>query len=280
MAKSKFFRVAVSGPTIDGRNIEPAWLEQMAANYNPQTYAARGNLEHVRGVTGQPPFSALADIIALKAGPTEIVVNGKPEQRTGLFAQIEPTADLIELNKKKQKLYTSIEVSTDFAGTKQAGLLGLAFTDSPASLGTDRLEFTARAKAYGSLISEPVEIDLQMEEAPPATAIQTEALGAFTAMKTFFSGFGQTRPPEPVTPPVVTPPAQPDAAAFATQILTGMQAMANAIEAGQKLHAEGVAKLTADFEALKGQVEKTPTSAYTARPVNAGGGSLADLSDF
>ena len=51
MPKSRFFRVAVEGATTDGRTIEANWLEEMAASYNPATYAARVNLEHIRGVT-------------------------------------------------------------------------------------------------------------------------------------------------------------------------------------------------------------------------------------
>lgn len=36
--KAKRFRIGVEGATTDGRNIERAWLEQMAASYDPQVY--------------------------------------------------------------------------------------------------------------------------------------------------------------------------------------------------------------------------------------------------
>lgn len=64
-----------------------------------------------------------------------------------LFAQISPTNDLIELNKKRQKIYSSLEVRGDFAATGKAYLVGLAVTDSPASLGTEVLEFAAKKRA-------------------------------------------------------------------------------------------------------------------------------------
>lgn len=47
---------------------------------------------------------------------------------------------------KKQKVYTSIEVDENFAKTGSAYLIGLAVTDSPASLGTEMLQFAAGAK--------------------------------------------------------------------------------------------------------------------------------------
>ena len=40
MKKSKFYRVAVAGATTDGRIIEASWIQQMAKNYNPNTYTA------------------------------------------------------------------------------------------------------------------------------------------------------------------------------------------------------------------------------------------------
>ncbi len=49
MPKSQFFRVATEGATTDGRNIDRATIEQIAATYNPKTYGARIWLEHIRG---------------------------------------------------------------------------------------------------------------------------------------------------------------------------------------------------------------------------------------
>ena len=64
-----------------------------------------------------------------------------------LLAQIDPTDDLIKLNKDRQKIYTSIECDPNFADTGEAYLVGLAVTDNPASLGTEMLVFSAGASA-------------------------------------------------------------------------------------------------------------------------------------
>lgn len=136
--KSKFFRVATEGDTTDGRVIERSWLEQAAANFNQKTYGARVWLEHIRGLYADSDFKAYGDVTALKAEE----VDGK----MALFAQIDPTSDLVKMNKDRQKIYTSIEIDPNFAKTGEAYMVGLAVTDSPASLGTEMLTFSAGAK--------------------------------------------------------------------------------------------------------------------------------------
>lgn len=139
--KSKWFRVAVAGDTSDGREISSEWIIQMAQTYNMNTYGARINVEHIRSYFPDSSFGAYGDVIALKTEKVDI--NG--EQKDALFAQIQPNDNLIALNQKNQKIYTSIEVDPNFAKTGQAYLVGLAVTDSPASLGTEMLQFAAGA---------------------------------------------------------------------------------------------------------------------------------------
>ncbi|MDO6525450.1 GPO family capsid scaffolding protein [Motilimonas sp. 1_MG-2023] len=136
--KSKFFRVATEGDTTDGRVIERNWIEQAAANFNQATYGARVWLEHIRGLYADSDFKAYGDVTALKAEE----VDGK----MALFAQIDPTNDLVKMNKDRQKIYTSIEIDPNFAKTGEAYLVGLAVTDSPASLSTEMLSFSAGAQ--------------------------------------------------------------------------------------------------------------------------------------
>lgn len=140
--KSKWFRIAVAGDTTDGREIQPEWIHQMAENYDPNVYGARINVEHIRGVLPDSVFGAYGDVIALKT--EKVTING--EEKDALFAQIEPTDSLIAINKKKQKVYTSMEIDENFAKTGSAYLIGLAVTDSPASLGTEMLQFAAGAQ--------------------------------------------------------------------------------------------------------------------------------------
>ncbi len=168
--KSKWFVVATEGATTDGRKISREWLTQMAANYDPEnTYGARINIEHIKFRTmwkDEPHAKAYGDVLALK---TEEREDGKLQ----LLAQIEPTEELIKLNKERQKIYTSIEVDLDFADKGEAYLVGLAVTDSPASLGTEMLKFCASAKTNplttrkqkpDNLISEALEFSLDLEE--------------------------------------------------------------------------------------------------------------------
>lgn len=135
MPKSVFFRIAQAGATTDGREIQASWIDQMAKNYDPQKYTARVNIEHYRGILPDGPFKMYGDVLALKAE----TIDGK---RT-LLAQIDPTPELIALNKARQKLFSSAEIDPNFASTGEAYLVGLAVTDSPASLGTEMLKFAA-----------------------------------------------------------------------------------------------------------------------------------------
>ena len=167
--KSKWFRIAVAGDTTDGREIQSEWIKQMAENYDPNVYGARINVEHIRGVLPDSVFGAYGDVIALKT--EKVTING--EEKDALFAQIEPTESLIAINKKKQKVYTSIEVDENFAKTGSAYLIGLAVTDSPASLGTEMLQFAAGAQVNPlndrkqrpeNLFSAATEVSIEFEE--------------------------------------------------------------------------------------------------------------------
>lgn len=264
--KTEFVRVAVSGPTVDGRNIDPVMLQQAAKNYNRETYAARGNLEHIRGFSGDKPFGMYADVLALKSEPIKLEVAGKLEDKIGLFAQLEVSDDLVDLNKRGQKLYSSIELLPDFAGSKEAYMVGLAFTDSPASLGTQRLQFS---KAFGTTPTDPVELELKLEAPTPA---QAASANVGEALRDLFKSW------MPATAPAVAPPAPPapaaaptDFAAFATGLHGALEKMTGAIEASNKANAEATAKVAADLDALTKRLETTPSQNYSARPPATGG---------
>lgn len=179
--QTKFFRIAVEGATTDGRNIAGEWITQMAKNYNPDVYGARLNLEHIRGIVPDGPFKAYGDVLALEAREETGELAGK----LGLYAQIAPTDDLVAMTKAKQKIYTSCEIDPSFADTKQAYLVGLAVTDSPASLGTSILSFAAqnpadspfaaRKQGKDNLFSAAVDVEFELEEvAPPKVSVFTK----------------------------------------------------------------------------------------------------------
>jgi len=159
--RSKMFRIGVEGATTDGRTIERSWLEEMAASYNRDTYGARINVEHIKGLSPDSQFGAYGDVLALKT--EEVEINGA--KKLALLAQIQPNEALLTLNKKGQKIYTSMEIQPKFANTGKAYLVGLAVTDSPASLGTEALEFSAK---HGTLTSRKQDKDNLFTAAEPA----------------------------------------------------------------------------------------------------------------
>ena len=63
--KSKKFRVATEGATVDGRTIQRDWITQMAAHYDPAKYRATINLEHIRGLIPDSPFRNYGFVDAL-----------------------------------------------------------------------------------------------------------------------------------------------------------------------------------------------------------------------
>lgn len=140
--KAKRFCIGVEGATTDGREIQREWLVQMAASYNPAVYTALINLEHLKSYAPDSTFNRYGRVTALAA---EEIKDGPLAGKMALYADIEPTDALVELVKKGQKLFTSMEVSTKFADTGKAYLVGLGATDDPASLGTEMLAFSASA---------------------------------------------------------------------------------------------------------------------------------------
>ncbi|MDA8455244.1 GPO family capsid scaffolding protein [Acidovorax sp. GBBC 3334] len=138
----KYFRVAVEGATVDGRTIQRQWLTQAAKNFNAEVRGARVWVEHLRSMWADSPFSAQGDVTALKA---EEIKDGPLAGKMALFAAIKPLPELVELNKRGKKIYTSIEVEPKFADTGEAYVTGIAVTDDPASLGVEVLKFNARA---------------------------------------------------------------------------------------------------------------------------------------
>ncbi|MBZ8683600.1 GPO family capsid scaffolding protein, partial [Escherichia coli] len=98
--------------------------------------------EHIKSYLPDSTFNRYGKVTALFA---EEITEGPLAGKMALYADVEPTESLVELVKKGQKLFTSMEVSPKFADTGKAYLVGLAATDDPASLGTEMLTFSASA---------------------------------------------------------------------------------------------------------------------------------------
>ncbi|AJA73055.1 head scaffolding protein [Mannheimia phage vB_MhM_1127AP1] len=188
--KSKWFVVATEGATTDGREISREWLTQIEETYDPKNnYGARINLEHFRWrwfEKDDPHSYSYGDVLAVK---TEEREDGKLQ----LLAEIAPTEALVKLVKDKQKVYTSVEIDLNFADTGEAYLVGLAVTDTPASLGTEYLTFCAgathnpladRKQKPENLVSEAVEANLEFTAEPEKGAWLEKFKAMFTKAKT------------------------------------------------------------------------------------------------
>ncbi|PIF89726.1 capsid scaffolding serine peptidase GPO [Acidovorax sp. 62] len=274
-APSKFYRVAVEGPTIDGRNIQREWLKQAAANYDPEVYGARVWVEHMRSALADSPFSAQGDVIALKA---EEIKTGKLAGKMALFAQLKPLAGLLNLNKNGKKMFTSIELVPNFAESGEAYVTGLAVTDEPGSLGTEMLKFSAKG-ADNKLTSEFMETTLDMEAGsdtdPDSGSLAGQMVKAFSSMLESLRG---------ITAPRHTPETTE---AFAAKTLEVLGAADAAIQHQSKeLAAEKAAreKLAGEFSALAKQFNELTVKlsvqdgSTTGRPEATGteGAVLAD----
>jgi hypothetical protein len=139
----KKFRVAVEGQTTDKRAISQQDILDMAKNYNQTTYGARIWMEHYRSASPDSTFKAYGDVIKLSA---EQIGDGDLKGKWALYAEIEPTAEMVALAKAKQKVYFSVEIQPDFPVFGGSYLVGLGFTDSPASLGTEYITFSSTAQ--------------------------------------------------------------------------------------------------------------------------------------
>lgn len=296
MPQTDFIRVAVEGATTDGRVIERGWIDEMAANFDPNTYGARINMEHIRGYSADAPFCSYGDVLAVKAEDVSIELNGKTEKKRALFAKLDVTDELVELNRKRQKLYTSIEVNPNFAGKGQAYLVGLAVTDSPASLGTEMLQFASKAKVNpfaerkqhaDNVITaaEPVTFSFAADPGAGKTGDQGFSIESFLdAAAKKFGLKTEEKKPDPVTTPKVDANTTPDfSGAFAeltAGLNKGLAAFAERFERGRTEDNAKVDQLASDLTALRTQLEKAPDQQHRSRPAAAGASGGRDRADF
>lgn len=267
--RSNWFRVAVEGATTDKRKIERSWLEQAAKNFSQNTYGARVWLEHYRSLLPDSPFKAYGDITAVKTEEVEIA----GQKKLALFVQIDPTPELVAMNKAKQKIYTSIEIDDSFADSGEAYIVGLAVTDSPASLGTDVLAFSAqkpeaspfkdRHYSETSMFTEAVETEIKFEEVDDTPNMFAALRGKVGEL------LGKTKEKE-----------GKDAANFnalgaliedlAEHGAKQAEAFATVKSAHEKLQGDHT-KLAGDFADLLKRLENTPSKQHSQRPAVTGG---------
>lgn len=161
MPLSKPFAIATEGPTVDGRNISRDWIVQMAGSYDPKVYTAVANLEHYLSSVPDSVFSAYGKVVSLSTRETDIM----GEKKLQLMAVVDASDKLVALQKSGQKCFASMEVIPNFINKGIAYLSGLAFLNSPASIGTESMKFSA-AGADGEryTFNQEVEIEFEAEQ--------------------------------------------------------------------------------------------------------------------
>jgi hypothetical protein len=165
MKLSKPFAIATEGKTIDGRVISRDWITQMAANYDPKVYTAVANLEHYLSSLPDSVFGAYGKVVSLATREVEIMGDKKLQ----LMAVVEANDKLVALQKAGQKCFASMEVLHDFIGKGVAYLSGLAFTNTPASIGTEAMKFSvADAKGERYAFADEVAIEFESDAKPTA----------------------------------------------------------------------------------------------------------------
>lgn len=283
--------IGVSGDTVDGRTISERELREMAESYDPDVYGARINLEHITFII--PDFiSGYGDVVELKAEPWK-----KDPSKTALLARLNITPELQRLWDSGQKIYTSMEITPDFANTRKAYLTGLAITDTPASLGTTANYTAAKHRAGEKFFSayradETKETVMNENQTDPALTEQ-EAEGIFARLfKKYFADTvpaeteaAATKAAEPeaaVTVPAeteaaATVPAETEAAEYALKLDDLTVKYARAVALVDKLDGEieaartETAALRAEFDAFKADIDKRPASGD--RPDHTGTGA-------
>ncbi|HHC3062687.1 TPA: GPO family capsid scaffolding protein [Klebsiella pneumoniae] len=269
----KKFRVAVSGNTVDGREIQPQHLRDAAANYSQEVYGARVNIEHYLSPYPGSDFGAMGDVAALS---TEDITEGPLAGRTALYAEIEPSDRMVQMTNKGEKIYSSIELHPQFALNGKAYVVGLAMTDTPASLGTDRLKFAAQQRASVMAFSNQQGEAPMFTEALEAEVIELAAQRSDEGKQWFNRVMGILGKGQKTDDQRFTQVHQAVEAVAQSQVDLGEQF--STAEQERQQDKATIQKLTTDLAALRQQLEGTDGN-FSQRPA-AGGGANAQLADY
>ncbi len=269
MPTTKPFAIATEGPTIDGRNITRQQIEEMAKSYDPAVYTALVNLEHYISFFPDSGFSAYGKVISLSTRETEIL----GEKRLQLMAVADVSDAAAELQHKGKKAFASMEVMPNFVGHGVSYLTGLALTDTPASLGTETMRFSAFPGAKDNRYAFAGETSIEIEHADTDNKPET-SLGdrLFARVKELLGVTGKT-----------TDARFSDHAQAVTSIAESQREVLSAsarIEASITAHETRIKELETalaakaeEFKSFKASLEKQPDA--PARPPATGASSAA-----
>ena len=276
--KTKKFLLATAGATVDGRTIDANMLAEMAQGYDPKTYGARLNIEHLRGLSGQSPFKAYGDVLELSVEDVDVNMHGKTEKRKGLFGVFDITDDAKELNGASQKVYPSIEIEPNFAATGKAYLMGVALTDSPASVATERLAFNRKLPGALTLGADNPDQAFAIEFADATGKTGEDGATFLPQLGSMFDAFaskitGQGEKPEGKSAAKTGETEDAGNLDFA-QLRPLFEDMgtkfAAQVTALQTQIADQGDQFAVKVKALEDRFETTPSNEYTARPAAVG----------
>lgn len=267
--KTKPFLLATAGSTVDGRTIDDKMIEEMASSYDPKTYGARLNIEHIRGISGQAPFRAYGDVLELSTGEVDVNFNGKTEKRKALYGVFDVTDEAKQLNEAGQKVYPSIEIEPNFAGKGHAYLMGCALTDSPASIATERMKFNRQMP--GTLhLSRDDAAALELADSADSPAVD----GFMSKLGTVLDGFAAKLGAAPKKDdPAPSDPADPAAFDFAQMkplFEQFGQTFASSIDGLRSEMRGEIDQIGVKLKKVEDTIEAAPAPNYTARPAANG----------
>ncbi len=182
------------------------------------------------------------------------------------YATVDGNDQLVALAKADQKPYPSVELTPNYAGSGKFGIIGLAFTDTPASIGTERLQFSHRAP--GTVFASAADaVSIEFE----ATKAEDEKVDSIVD-RLFSAVVAKFKPSEPDKPKDEPKPKAAndnfDAAGFATDIQNAFSAV---LTAALKPIIETQTAHQRDFATLRTQLANTEQQGFSRSPASGGG---------
>ena len=252
-------RVATSGTTADGREILPQELRDIAETYKPSRYTAVIWCDHERWSGSHGTVFAVR---LLEEGE-----DLEPGQ-IALEAQLKPNDRLLQLNDQGQKLFSSIEITPNFAGSGKAYLTGLGVTDEPASLGTQDLYFSKQTHKNSFYAAS---VELGSFEAEPQSEVG-KLIGLLTGLFKRFAT--DAEPAEPTTPTESKPPMDEATATALKALLEQLLVVAAGIQAViEPAAADAPEPDQAPIDDVSAAVDEIVTTAEEEREFRRSGGS-------
>ena len=146
-------------------------------------------------MTADSAFFCGGDVVAVEARKNDA-------GEMCLYAQVKANEKFKAMNKADQKVFPSIEVLENFAASGKAYLGGLGATDSPASLATEKFQFSANSNFAGGItgknnvyMGEELSVAEIFDEPEPASSMDEVKLeGIFSRIFSKLFGDKTTQP--------------------------------------------------------------------------------------